>query len=652
DNDGGVKNDGEKQLALRANTRMRPHENLLIQFNSSLTTTELSNVPLGNTVESLVLTANRGDQSYVSTRSGDALNTLVKQRNFTDTNRFVSGVTFSFTPSTSFTHRLTLGYDYSQFEGRQVFPYAWRNQFGGGRYQDLGSIDRISNQNILTSVDYVGTLGFALKSNLASTLSWGFQGLENQEETVYASGDDFPGPGEYTIRSTARREGYQDQLKVITGGFFVQEMLALADKYFLTLGLRVDGNSAFGSGLGLQPYPKVSMSYVLSDESFWPESLGGMKLRAAYGLAGRAPGAFDAVRTWNPVGWGETQAAFQPGNLGNPQLGPERTSELELGFDATFLSQRLSADFTYYSRTTSDALFRVNRPATEGGWSSQLENVGEISNSGIELSLNGAVLDMASFRWELGAGISTNKSEVISLGGAPPFSVDDGGWIIEGQPAPVIRGWKVENFWEKADPVITRNYLFGPNYPPRIIHVNTAFTLLGGITLSGRGEYQGGAFARSQLEGATMRRTIPFAHCFDAYRRVDPSWKLGPPGSELGVPAGSGADLYAWERAHCFGMASSDLEVRPLDYFELRDITLNVPVSSLLPSLTRWARRADLTVSWRNVWYTTNRELMVGHPEMNETDRRPGGGAHELVKAIQESLPPASYFTISLRTVF
>src|SRR5690606_25495395 len=120
--------------------------------------------------------------------------------------------------------------------------------------------------------------------------------------------------------------------RVVNAGFFGQTIFNLLDRYFLTVGVRVDGNSAFGEDLGLQTYPKVSGSYIISDESFWNQSLGVLKLRAAWGQSGRAPGTFDAVRTWNAEGYGG-DPAYTPGNLGNANLGPERTSETEVGFD-------------------------------------------------------------------------------------------------------------------------------------------------------------------------------------------------------------------------------------------------------------------------------------------------------------------------------
>ncbi|MBI4520450.1 MAG: TonB-dependent receptor [Gemmatimonadetes bacterium] len=649
DNAGAVQTDFEKQTSVRGNLQVRIREDLQVQFNNSLTRRDYRNTRLGNSVQSIVMTAIRGDRSYMGSRAPETLRHLLGFEGGAEINRFITGFTANYTPSSRFSHRFTLGYDLSQFEGRMIWPFGWLAAVGLPGH--LGTIQRTSSQTTLLSVDYVANLGFGVTGDLENTFSWGFQGVEQKDETIWALGNDFPGPGDYTVSSSARREGYQDKLRVITGGFFLQDMLALSDRYFLTLGLRVDGNSAFGQDLGLQPYPKASLSYVISDERFWPERLGEMKLRAAYGFAGRAPGAFDAVRTWTPATFSPDVAAFVPGNRGNPELAPERTRELELGFDASFLRGRLAADFTHYSKTTSDALFRVGKSVTEGGWSAQLENVGEIRNSGTELTLNGKPLDLPSFGWELGVGLTTNQSKVVSLGGAPSFDVGNFGWVIEGQPAPVIQGMKLENAWEIADPMWTEYDKLGPSYPTRIVNVNSTLRLPGGILVSGRGEFQGGFWVYNFQESMPLTRAIPHPKCFDAYRKIDPNWVLGPPGKENLQPTGPRDKLYAWERAHCFGSQTTRMHLAPGDYFELRELTLSVPISSLLPSLTSWARRADLTISGRNVWLWRNKDLMTGHPEAIEGFGQ-GTGTYSLTKRMGETFPPASHFTVSLRAVF
>jgi len=630
DNEGAVMNDYERQLALRGNTQFQASEDVLIQFNNSFSKTELSQIHHGNTGSGIVMTGYRGTDSYIGDRSATAMKILVEQRNYTYISRYVNGLTINYSPSPRFTQRLTLGHDFSQFDGERLFDYCWRCPFG--RTNDFGSVGRTSNQNTLRSLDYVGNLVFELTQSVRNTFSYGMQGVENTEETVWAQGNDLPGPGDYTVTSAANREGYQQKIRVITGGFFLQDMIALSDRYFLTLGLRIDGNSAFGSGFGMQPYPKVSFSYVLSDEGFWPTSAGSVKLRAAWGLAGRAPGAFDAVRTWDPIGWGAGTAAFQPQNLGNPELGPERTSEVETGFDGVFLGNRMNVEYTYYAQTTYDALFPIARPLSEGGWSSQVFNVGEFQNRGHELSLTGNVIEGRSFRWNAGFGYSTNHSKVVDLGGAPPSAS-----LEVGQPVPAVRGHVIDNFYEKADPIIRTNQFIGPSYPTQIINLNSSFTLPGGISLSGRGEYQSGHFIGNGAESNALTRGIQVPKCYDAYRKR---------------AAGQNAELLAWERAQCFGMSSGLLNIVPADLFELRDITLSIPVSALLPSLTGWSNRTDLTISGRNLWFKKDKKLVTGHPEQRE---RTGIGAGRFPLAggnIGETLPAFSYFTVSLRAAF
>ncbi|NIP59454.1 MAG: TonB-dependent receptor, partial [Gemmatimonadetes bacterium] len=82
----------------------------------------------------------------------------------------------------------------------------------------------------------------------------------------------------------------------------------------------------------------------------------------------------------------------------------------------TFVDDRLTAEFTYYHQRTTDALFEVSSIPSEGDWDDQLENVGELTNQGIELYLNAVAYQSRDFTAEAGVSVSTNKSEVVSLG--------------------------------------------------------------------------------------------------------------------------------------------------------------------------------------------------------------------------------------------
>jgi outer membrane receptor protein involved in Fe transport len=668
DNVGAVETDGEQKMNVRANVTFSPTEDLMLQFNNTFARTDITQAQMGNSVTSIMMTAIRGPKNYMSgLRDQKTLRLLLNGEEYKNTiTRATTGLTINYTPGADFTHRLTVGYDYSQDDHFNSQDYCWLCPIGimsnFSDYMLEGEGRRGMSQNAIWSLDYTGSLAMDLgwlTDGLRSTLSFGMQGVENEIENTEVVGRNYPGPGEYTLSSAATKQSMnQNRLRVITGGFFAQNMLAFQDKYFVTAGLRVDGNSAFGESLGFEMYPKLSGSYVLSDEAFFPEGFGEIKLRAAYGFAGRSPGAFDKVRTWSPVGFNYNEQAFYPNNLGNSNLGPERTREYEYGMDGSWFGGRFSAELTYYHQLTSDALFRVASSQTAGGWGKQLENVGEFENKGWEVGTNTTIFNGQNFGWDLGLGLSTNHSKVLSLGGAAQFSVGEYGWVIEGQPVPVIYAKQITNANEKADAVYSSgNTVYGPANPTHIYSANTSIRLPGGLQVSARGEYLKGAYISNYFEAGATGRTIAHPKCYDAYRKVDPNWVQGTLGSNTGPkwPGSRPADMYAWEEGQCFGMATYHYANSESDFAELRDLTLSVPISNLLPGMFTFSDRTDLTISGRNVAFWTHKNLITGHPEQNEnsigtTDS--GEFRHDMVKGIDETLPPVSYWTVAMRMIF
>jgi len=500
DNVGAVETDGEQKMNVRANVTFSPTEDLMLQFNNTFARTDLTQAQMGNSVTSIMMSAIRGPKNYMAgKRDQETLRLLLHGEEYRNTiTRATTGLTINYTPGADFTHRLTVGYDYSQDDHFNAQDYCWLCPIGimsnFSDYMLEGEGRRGMSQNAIWSLDYTGTLGIDLgwlNDGLRSTVAFGMQGVENEIENTEMVGRNYPGPGEYTLSSAATKQYMtQNRLRVITGGFFAQNMFALDDKYFITAGLRVDGNSAFGESLGFELYPKLSGSYVLSDEAFFPEGFGEIKLRAAYGFAGRSPGAFDKVRTWSPVGFNFNEQAFYPQNLGNPDLGPERTREYEYGMDGSWFDGRFSAEVTYYHQLTSDALFRVASSQTMGGWSKQLENVGEFENKGWEVGTNTTIINGQNFGWDLGLGLSTNYSKVLSLGGAAQFGVGEYGWVIEGQPVPVIYAKRIMNADNLEDAVYSSgNAIYGPANPTHIYSMNTSIRLPLGLQVSARGEY-------------------------------------------------------------------------------------------------------------------------------------------------------------------
>jgi len=140
----------------------------------------------------------------------------------------------------------------------------------------------------------------------------------------------------------------------------------------------VDNNSAFGEDFDLVAYPKISSSYIFRENG--TGLLNTLKLRGAYGQSGQQPEAFAALKSFQPVTGGDGGPAVIPQFVGNPDLAPERSSELEVGFEAGLLDDKVAVDFTFYTQTTKDAILLLPVAPSTGFPGSQFTNIGAIAN--------------------------------------------------------------------------------------------------------------------------------------------------------------------------------------------------------------------------------------------------------------------------------
>ena len=639
DNDGVLPLDNEQKLGTRGNFSFNLMDNLKFDWNTAYSKTDLSNTPSGNNAQGLVLNVYRAEQNYRNSSDPRVLDSLLNWRLTTGIQRLTTGATVTYTPIPWFTNRFTVGYDVAQQENRNLRPFAFTSQPEG----------RLSDEQIrysLLTADYVGNIDFRLVGEVGSTLSFGGQSITSELARTTAFGQGFPGPSDPVVTDARTFLAGEDRLRVINAGFFFQNLFKLRDRYFLTGGLRFDGNSAFGKSLGLQVYPKMSASYVISEEPFWPQALGELKLRGSLGSSGRAPGAFDALRTWLAC-TSNNESCFLPGTIGNPDVGPERTREAELGFDAALFRNRLTLEFTWYHRLTTDALFPVRQVPSDGFPANQNFNVGSMSNAGIEVAVNGAVLNRPTWGLDLGGSIYTNHGLVRDLGGAVPFAAG-GGWVEAGFPPMVAIGTFIRNPNEIAPPdtMICRNvplpnrhctstgrYVFGPQQPTLILGTSATLRLPKGITLSARGEYQAGAWINDGASTQALLRSVRWPTCARAYPFL---------------AAGDTNSLTARERLECLPLAfakAGDASIMwfPQDFFKLRDVTLTIPVGWAI----RRATSATLAITVQNYFKWINRQLRLFDPEMVGRDALDSQN-----RDISEHVPPPAVVTVNLRVAF
>lgn len=636
DDEGVMPKDTQTKYVVRGNFTFNPFEELQLQWNTSYTNNDISNTAAGNNAHGLTLNAFRREANYLGSELFEDIDPFTDQEITTQIDHIITGMTATHSPTANFTHRLTVGYDLASQENRNLRPFGFVRA-------PRGIINDSRSEFTTLTFDYVATYRLGLTDAIRSSLSWGGQSITSKTEQTVAYGQDFPGPGEPVVTSAGTTLGFEFRERVINAGFFVQNVFDINNKYFITGGLRIDGNSAFGENLGLQAYPKVSASWVASDEDFWKPGWGTLKVRGALGQSGRAPGAFDAVRTFDPVGFGGAPAFF-PRNVGNADLGPERTTEWEVGFDGAFADNRLVLEFTYYNQKTSDALFFVSQIPSNGFGGSQLENVGTLKNTGIELVASAMLLRGQNWSWELGGSVYTNSSEVGLPEEVPNFQVGSNGWILDGEAVPTMRGDCVTNADALAEPIYEEDCIYGPNQPTHIIGGFTTVGLPGGLTLSARGEFQGGHFIYDGAAWNAVRRSVSWAGCFDAYRINETTGRDG---------------VTALDRARCLDVGGpnhvDELFIYPAEFFKLRELTLNVPIPD------RWlpaGEGATLTVSGHNVWRWVNDDFPVFEPEMgnnndnNEISRDGASSGDFLVTSIFEHVPPPATWTVALRWSF
>lgn len=336
-----------------------------------------------------------------------------------DLDRFTGSLQATHRLTDWFTQRLAVGTDLTREDNvelvERIEDPAFQFFFSPG---EIRGYKDVTTRNVTyNTFDYSGTATFDVRPGLASNTSVGAQFYRRYSEFVSAYGEDFPARGLRSIDAAATRRGGEDYVESTTVGVFAQQQFGWRDRLFLTAALRADDNSAFGENFDLVYYPKLSAAWVVSEEPFWNlEFVDNFRLRAAYGQSGQQPQSFAALRTFRPVPGPGDVGTVTPQLVGNPDLGPERGEEVEAGFEASFLNDRLGLDFTYYNTKTTDAILLRDIAPSTGFAGSQFINAGEIHNSGIELLARAQAISTPQLGLEFTFSFATNDNEVVDLG--------------------------------------------------------------------------------------------------------------------------------------------------------------------------------------------------------------------------------------------
>jgi TonB-dependent SusC/RagA subfamily outer membrane receptor len=432
DNDVGVvKWNWNKKFSARANIDAAVGSKLRLQGSAGhirdrirLAQPAIDVDPFSNLVWGTPLTMNAGQRGFTASPP-EEWSTV---ESHADNDRTTLSLTAMYEPTPWFSHRLVTGLDVNAENNWLLYPRQLLGSLDFLGTNGLGSKNvQRANRTFLT-LDYSGALKYGWSDALRFTTSMGLQHYRSELSTITATAATFPAFPITTVSGGASRDGLEDYQANATVGMFVQQQAAWNNRVFVTAALRGDDNSAFGKSFKAAYYPKLSASWVVSEEPWFKVPfVADFRLRGALGAAGTQPGAFDAPRLYDPSVGYQNQPGLVPFSLGNPELKPERSRELELGFETTVFGGRADLSYTHYSRKITDAIVNSPVPPSIGFPGSQVINIGRVSGWGDELAANVRVIEGRRVSWEMGTQLATNGNRIDDMGGIQFLTVGGGG---------------------------------------------------------------------------------------------------------------------------------------------------------------------------------------------------------------------------------
>jgi TonB-linked SusC/RagA family outer membrane protein len=415
---GTVGPDNKSSFAGRLNLNASPHSTVDLRTNFALISSSADIPPhqlKRNALINRPATRNTPRRGFLTAPHEVWAASELRTQNVT---RATGGLEIRHNPFSWLSHRLQTGVDINHLENINLIPKLGPDnaQFFSEQYS-AGSKEVDLSDVLTTTVDYSATATAPVWESLESSFTTGFQYYRSFRKLFNQEGREFPSASVTSIAGAAIRLGSEDQVENVTVGLFVQEQLAWKNRLFLTGAVRFDDNSAFGENFELVTYPKVSGSWVVSEEPFWNVPMVNLlRLRAAYGESGLQPEAFAALRTFEPITGQGGSPAVTPQFVGNPDLGPERAREIEVGFEAGLLRDRLQIDFTYFYQRTRDAIVLRDIAPSSGFYREQFVNLGELENQGLELGVNGRAIDRSDLALDLQLNFSNVANKVLDVG--------------------------------------------------------------------------------------------------------------------------------------------------------------------------------------------------------------------------------------------
>ncbi len=608
------------KLTLRANGTAKIASNADLQLSLGYLTSQLHLPENDNTLNSVIGSGDGSGLPQDINRGWFLIPAeIYAERNRQGIGRFTGGLTANWLPIHWLTTRATFGYDVTNRQDTQFWP---TGEVSAVAYpvQNLGEINVTRAQTSQLSVDLFSAASYKLSSAWSGRTAVGGQFFRNLTTNSFAQGRGLA-RGSESIFGAATTDASDDYIESRSAGGFIDQQMSWQSRLFLTAGLRLDDNSAFGKNFNTRPLPKLSASWLARDDQA-AKFLNTFRLRGAYGQSTQQPGSIDALRFYAQAAVrknAESGSGVSIANLGNVDLKPELSQEFETGFDAGLLGGRVTFEATFFYKQTKDALIEREIVPSLGTTTTQFFNLGQVSNRGLELRLDSRIIDRPDFAWDLTVSGSFTRNNLDELGqGVEPITL---GFIqrhVEDYPLGGIWDRPILSFddangnsimepgeYELGDTVEFR----GPALPTRELAVRTGLSFFRNLlSLVALFDYRGGHWVENSTDSFRCNGGIIYCRGL-----VDPTAPLDIQANAAAATYGDDDGVTEW------GF------FEPGWFIKLRELSLTFNAPDRI-ARALGASRASLTLSGRNLW--TIDDYSGIDPEVNGFGQGREGGSN------------------------
>jgi TonB-linked SusC/RagA family outer membrane protein len=280
-----------------------------------------------------------------------------------------------------------------------------------GSYEKNNSSSYEWNSDVL--LNYHKTI-----SNFGIDLNAGANNKRNKYQQIGGAGAVFNIENLFSLANTGNPRPYENYTDKEVNSVYGFGEISFKNYLFLNLTGRNDWSSALPSDSRSYFYPSVGLTAVVSDMVSFPTALSYLKLRGSYAIVGNDTDPYRLYRTAQvgiaSDGNAQSGVISLSNVMPNPNLKPETTKSLELGFDTRLIKDRIRLGLTWYKTNTYDQLFATPVPTTSGV-ASVFQNGADVQNKGVEITLGAAVVTTTDFSWDIDLNFSKNSSEILKI---------------------------------------------------------------------------------------------------------------------------------------------------------------------------------------------------------------------------------------------